>query len=160
MLDTEMAMNELDPGAELPLGHWLKRAYLAMAAQMNDLLRPHDLTYSQWRVLALVGCRAPAAATQREVQNCLGVEAASLTGVIDGLVRRGWLIRSENPSDRRVNELSLTPSGQQIFDELHAWVPDQVRARLQRGLTPGQVAIAREVLQQVVRNLEDPDPSG
>jgi DNA-binding MarR family transcriptional regulator len=151
------AINELDPAAELPLGHWLKRAYLALAAHMNDLLRPYDLTYSQWRVLWLVGKCAPEPATQRKIQSCLGVEAASLTGVVDGLVRRGWLTRSENAVDRRVNELTLTASGQTIFDDLSGWVSDRVAERLQRGLTPGQTAIAREVLQQVVRNLESAD---
>src|SRR5437879_2790900 len=147
-------MNDLDPAAELPLGHWLKRAYLAMAAHVNDLLRPHDLTYSQWQVLSLVGKRAPGAATQREIQSCLRVESATLTGVIDGLVRRGWLVRSENAEDRRVNELRLTETGRAVYEKLAGWVSPQVQERLQRGLSAGQVARAREVLQQVVRNLE------
>jgi MarR family transcriptional regulator, organic hydroperoxide resistance regulator len=147
-------MSELDPAAELPLGHWLKRAYLAVAAHVNDLLRPHDLTYSQWQVLSLVGKCAPAPATQRQIQSCLRVESATLTGVIDGLVRRGWLVRRENAEDRRVNELTLTETGRAVYEKLAAWVSPQVQERLQRGLTPGQVALAREVLQQIVRNLE------
>jgi DNA-binding MarR family transcriptional regulator len=146
-------MSEMDPAAELPLGYWLKRAYLAMTAHINDLLRPHDLTYSQWQVLALVGRRAPAAATQREIQGCLRVEAATLTGVVDGLVRRGWMVRRENAADRRVNELTLTEAGTAVFDELAPWVAEQVQGRLQHGLSPGQLALAREVLQQVVQNL-------
>jgi DNA-binding MarR family transcriptional regulator len=147
-------MNDLDPAAEMPLGHWLKRAYLALAAHVNDLLRPHDLTYSQWQVLSLVGKGSPAPATQRQIQSCLRVESATLTGVIDGLVRRGWLVRRENAQDRRVNELTLTDAGRAVYEELAAWVSPQVQERVQRGLTPGQVALAREVLQQVVRNLE------
>jgi DNA-binding MarR family transcriptional regulator len=147
-------MSELDPAAELPLGHWLRRAYLALTVHVNDLLRPHDLTYSQWRVLSLVGASGSEPATQRKIQCCLGVEAASLTGVIDGLVRRGWLIRSENAADRRVNELALTAAGSDIYAEISSWLPDRVRARLQEGLSPGQVALAREVLQQIVTNLE------
>lgn len=147
-------MNELDPAAELPLGHWLKRAYLALAAHMNDLLRPHDLTYSQWQVLTLVGRRAPEPVTQRQVHNCLGVEAATLTGVIDGLVRRGWLVRSENAADRRVNELVLTATGSAVYAQLAPWVSQQVRDRMQRDLSPEQVSAARDVLQQVVRNME------
>jgi DNA-binding MarR family transcriptional regulator len=149
-------MSALDPAAELPLGHWLKRAYLALAAHVNDLLRPHDLTYSQWQVLSLVGKHADEPVTQRQVQACLRVESATLTGVVDGLVRRGWLVRRENAQDRRVNELGLTDAGRAVYEELVAWVVPQVRERLQQGLTPGQVALAREVLQQVVQNLEEP----
>jgi len=146
-------MGDLDLESELPLGHWLKRAYLAMTSYVNDLLRPHDLTYSQWQVLSLVGRRSPAPATQREVQGCMRVEAATLTGVVDGLVRRGWLRRQENAADRRVNELSLTETGSAIYAELAPWVSAQVRERLQHGLSPGQVALAREVLQQMAQNL-------
>lgn len=151
-------MNALDLESELPLSHWLKRAYLAMTAYVNDLLRPHELTYSQWQVLSLVGKRAPAPATQREVQNCLRVEAATLTGVIDGLVRRGWLLRRENAADRRVNELLLTEAGAAVYLKLAPWVSEQVRERLQRGLSPGQVTLAREVLQQMAQNLADAAP--
>jgi len=146
-------MVDLDLESELPLGHWLKRAYLAMTAYVNDLLRPHELTYSQWQVLSLVGRRAPAPATQREVQTCMRVEAATLTGVVDGLVRRGWLLRKENAADRRVNELSLTDAGTAIYAELAPWVSAKVRERLQHGLSPGQIALAREVLQQMAQNL-------
>jgi MarR family transcriptional regulator, organic hydroperoxide resistance regulator len=121
---------------------------------VNDLLRPHDLTYSQWQVLSLVGKGSPAPTTQRQIQSCLRVESATLTGVIDGLVRRGWLVRRENAEDRRVNELTLTDAGRAVYEELAAWVSPQVQERVQRGLTPGQVALAREVLQQVVCNLE------
>lgn len=148
--------SELDLENELPLGHWLKRAYLAMTAYVNDLLRPHDLTYSQWQVLSLVGKRAPAPATQREVQSCMRVEAATLTGVVDGLVRRGWLLRRENAADRRVNELSLTEAGAAVYTQLAPWVSAQLLDRLQRGLSPGQVTLAREVLQQMAKNLAEP----
>jgi MarR family transcriptional regulator, organic hydroperoxide resistance regulator len=151
-------MTDLDPAAELPLGHWLKRAYLALAGHVNDLLRPHDLTYSQWQVLSLVGRYAGEPVTQRQIQACLRVESATLTGVVDGLVRRGWVVRRENAEDRRVNELALTETGRAVYEELVAWVAPQVQERLQQGLTPGQLAIAREVLQQVVRNLEGTTP--
>lgn len=147
-------MNGPDPAAELPLGYWLKRAYLALTAHLNDLLRPHDLTYSQWQVLSLVGKSAPEPVTQRQIQKCLRVESATLTGVIDGLERRGWLVRQANTQDRRVNELLLTESGTALFQELAPSLAEQVQSRLLRGLSAGQVALTREVLQQVAQNLE------
>src|SRR5216684_8472547 len=100
---------------DLPLGHWIKRAFLALTGHVNDLLRPHDLTYSQWHVLSFVARHTDGAATQKELQCWLKVEAATLTGVIDGLVRRGWLIRSESADDRRVKQLALTPEGQDAY---------------------------------------------
>jgi MarR family transcriptional regulator, organic hydroperoxide resistance regulator len=140
--------------ADLPLSHWLKRAYLAMAAHVNEVLRPHELTHSQWQVLALVGKCAPEAVTQKKIQCCLRVEAATLTGVVDGLVRRGWLIRSENADDRRVNELCLTEAGMAVYAKLAPWVTAKVAERVQHGLSPAQVAEAKAMLQQIAANLE------
>jgi MarR family transcriptional regulator for hemolysin len=125
-----------------------------MAAHVNEVLRPHDLTHSQWQVLALVGKCAPEAVTQKKIQCCLRVEAATLTGVVDGLVRRGWLTRRENAEDRRVNELCLTEAGKAVYSELSPWVTKRVAERVQQGLTPAQVAEAKAVLQQIAANLE------
>src|SRR5688572_9880199 len=149
---TESKQNHLDQ--DLPLGHWLKRAYLAMTAHVNEVLRPHDLTHSQWQVLALVGKCAPDAVTQKKIQCCLRVEAATLTGVVDGLVRRGWLTRRENAEDRRVNELCLTQTGKEVYGNLAPWVTARVAERVQQGLTPAQVAEAKVILQQIAANLE------
>src|SRR5256885_9303626 len=82
-------MPERQEQEDLPLGHWIKRAFLALTGHVNDLLRPHELTYSQWQVLSFVARRPAGAATQRGLQGWLKVEAATLTGGIDGLVRRG-----------------------------------------------------------------------
>jgi DNA-binding MarR family transcriptional regulator len=147
-------MSEREEPADLPLGHWIKRAFLALTGHVNDLLRPHDLTYSQWQVLSFVARRPAGAATQRELQCWLKVEAATLTGVIDGLVRRGWLTRSESRDDRRVKQLALTPAGQAAYDAVSPWLSEAVQGRVLEGLSPGQVACAREVLQRVVENLE------
>jgi DNA-binding MarR family transcriptional regulator len=138
----------------LPLGHWIKRAYLALTSYVNDLLRPHDLTFSQWQVLSFLARHEEGRATQRELQCWLKVEAATLTGVIDGLVRRGWLTRTEQVGDRRVNQLTLTTEGEKAYQAVAPWLAGGVQSRVLQGLSPGQIAVAREVLQQVVQNLE------
>ena len=113
-----------------------------------------DLVVNAGEVLALVGKCAPEAVTQKKIQCCLRVEAATLTGVVDGLVRRGWLTRRENAEDRRVNELCLTDGGKAVYSELAPWVTKSVAKRIQQGLTPAQVAEAKTILQQIAANLE------
>jgi DNA-binding MarR family transcriptional regulator len=145
---------ERDEAEDLPLGHWIKRAYLAMTGHLNDLLRPYELTYSQWQVLSFVAQHTKGAATQKELQCWLKVEAATLTGVIDGLERRGWLTRAESADDRRVRQLSLTGEGRAAYEAVAPWLSPAVQAWVLEGLSPGQVTVTREVLQRVVENLE------
>lgn len=141
---------------DLPLGHWIKRAYLALSGFVNEQLRPHELTYSQWQVLSFVARRDGGTTTQRELQSWLKVESATLTGVIDGLVRRGWLTREESADDRRVNCLVLTTDGRAAYEAVSPWLSQTVQTRVLAGLSPGQVTVAREVLQRVIENLEQP----
>jgi DNA-binding MarR family transcriptional regulator len=147
-------MVEREEIGDLPLGHWIKRSYLALSGYVNERLRPYDLTFSQWQVLAFVARQAGGVTTQRELHCWLKVEAATLTGVIDGLARRGWLTREESVDDRRVKRLELTPSGRQAYEAVSPWLTVEVQERVLEGLTPGQVAVTREVLQRVVENLE------
>ena len=147
-------MNDREPAVDLPLGHWIKRAYLALSGFVNERLRPHDLTYSQWQVLAFVARQESGTATQRELQCWLKVESATLTGVIDGLVRRGWMTREESADDRRVRRLELTAAGRSAYQAVSPRLSDEVQSRVLEGLSPGQVAVACEVLQRVIENLE------
>jgi DNA-binding MarR family transcriptional regulator len=143
----------------VPLGLWIKRAYLALTNSLNERLRPHDMTYSQWQVLSFLARQPDGCANQRELQCWLKVEAATLTGVIDGLVRRGWLTRTESREDRRVNRLELTGPGREVYDSVSPGLSESLQARVLEGLSPGQVAVAREVLERVVQNLERPPAS-
>jgi MarR family transcriptional regulator, transcriptional regulator for hemolysin len=147
-------MTHADETDDLPLAHWIKRAYLALSGFVNEQLRPHELTYSQWQVLSFVARRDGGTATQRELQSWLKVESATLTGVIDGLERRGWLTREESSDDRRVKRLVLTTAGLAVYEAVSPWLSQAVQARVLAGLSPGQVTLAREVLQRVIENLE------
>jgi DNA-binding MarR family transcriptional regulator len=156
--EEEYLMAEPEQPEELPLGHWIKRAYLSLSGYVNERLRPHELTFSQWQVLAFVARRDGGVTTQKELQHWLKVEAATLTGVIDGLERRGWLTREESVDDRRVRRLVLTAAGRRAYEAVSPWLSEEVQRRVLHGLTPGQVAVAREVLQRVVDNLECTTP--
>jgi DNA-binding MarR family transcriptional regulator len=52
-------------------------------------------------------------------QNILIVQS-SATRIVDELVRRGLLTRSEDNSDRRVNRLQITPGGQLALEKVRS----------------------------------------
>ena len=55
-----------------------------------------------------------------ELAQCLGVEKATLTGVADRAERRGLVIRSPVPGDRRALDVTLTATGRRTAAEFHA----------------------------------------
>jgi len=51
--------------------------------------------------------------------NFMNVTTAAVTGVVDRLVREGYVVRSSNPDDRRVVKIRLTAKGRKISDSLN-----------------------------------------
>jgi long-chain acyl-CoA synthetase len=88
------------------------RTIARLARQVELATAEVDLTLSQYRVLATldVGCEAAS-----KLADKLAVSRPSITGVVDGLVTRGLVQRSQAGPDRRRVQLDLTPAGRDIL---------------------------------------------
>lgn len=71
-------------------------------------------------LLALKGYPGGGAATIGELAQRLGIRHHSMVGLVDRLVSRGYLLRREDPHDRRRIFVSLTASGEQALAGLSA----------------------------------------
>ena len=60
-------------------------------------------------------------ASPSELAKHCGVSRAAMTGLLDGLVNDGYVVRDSHPSDRRALTITLTPKGQQFLD----WISPQ-----------------------------------
>lgn len=72
------------------------------------------MTFPQFRVLYLIASSPERASRLAERA---AVTPPSLTGILDGLVAKGWVERSNVDGDRRGVTLTITPSGQKAFDD-------------------------------------------
>lgn len=133
------------------LGHSVKRLYRLMEQHFNDVLRPYGVAQSQWYLLyylSQVTC-----ATQKELQTAFGVEAASITALVNVLENKHWIARAQSSADRRVKEITLTPEGKLLWQTL----PDPiaaVRERMLDGVSPQDERQARAVIDKIITNFE------
>ncbi len=58
--------------------------------------------------------------TQREVADALAVTPRNVTGLVDGLVASGHVVREPHPTDRRAVLVTLTPAGSALLDAMVA----------------------------------------
>jgi DNA-binding MarR family transcriptional regulator len=79
---------------------------------------PPDLTMQQLRVLGLVA-QEPGL-TGQELGARLGVSAPTASGLIDRLVEKGVLERTDDAADRRRRRLRLTPEGVELLGGIDA----------------------------------------
>ncbi len=134
------------------VAHRLRRLYQLMSQRIDDALKPHGVARTQWQVLARL--QRAGTLTQKQLQQGMRIESATLTCIVDALAGKGWLERSDSAEDRRVRVLSLTPSGRERL----AKIPDPyigLEERMLEGVPPQSAARVKKALDTMIGNLEN-----
>ena len=82
-----------------------------LAQQKIKDLHDREISYEMLQVLMVLWKKHRV--NQQEIANRVQKNKASLTPLIDNLVKKKLVTRSEDPGDRRNKIISLTPTGQQ-----------------------------------------------
>ena len=85
----------------------------AISKILNARLGEYDLSIASFNVLAILDERG--ATPLNEIGALLIKTAANVTGLVDGLVKRGLVKRLPHPEDRRVKLAELSPSGRELL---------------------------------------------
>jgi long-chain acyl-CoA synthetase len=115
---------------------WLSKRVEVALAQM-------DLTLPQYRVLGIL---VEGSAASSGLADRLAVRPPSITAVIDGLVARGLVDRTQEDSDRRRITLRLTDEGMRIVSEANRSV-DEYLASIAHCLPSKDEALALRALE-------------
>ena len=73
-----------------------------------------DLTIPQFRALAFVNRKE--GASLWELAHHIGITAPSASRLVDGLIERGLMRRTDHPADRRRVKLTVTTQGRAILE--------------------------------------------
>jgi DNA-binding MarR family transcriptional regulator len=95
----------------------------------------HDLFPGHMRVLGMCSKRVW---TLRELAEAQGVTPPTMSRTVNVLVTRGWLTRTPSEQDRREVQISLTPHGQEVFEEAQRKIQAHI-AELLVHLSPGEL---------------------
>ncbi|WP_273566175.1 MarR family winged helix-turn-helix transcriptional regulator [Maribacter halichondriae] len=108
-----------------------------------------EITIDQWLVLKTIhDCPN---ITQREIAEKIFKDHASITRMIDLLVKKGFLERSVNSEDRRRFGLELTPIGK-IIQQESIPVIMQNRKKALEGLSQEEIETLKNLLQKITIN--------
>jgi MarR family transcriptional regulator for hemolysin len=132
-------------------GHWVKRAYIAMRRQLEAQLRELGLTHSQWAALGYLYYRK--VLTHSELEEALFIEAPSLTSLIKGMEKRGWVKRRQHPDDARVKQIFITELGiKAIEPALNLGIEGE--EKLRELIPEEELEQLKETLRKIVRHFE------
>src|SRR5271157_2531786 len=89
--DTSITPPRAIPGktSDDSLSHWVKLAFMTMRREMESSLRASGLTLTQWRALGVL-LHTPGP-THSDLVKQLEIEAPSVTSLVNGMERKGWV---------------------------------------------------------------------
>ncbi|TNF17696.1 MAG: MarR family transcriptional regulator [Rhodobacteraceae bacterium] len=106
----------------------------------------YGMLRTDWRVLFHLGIHGRM--TARDIGRMARVHKTKISRAVARLEARRFLQREEDPADRRIENLTLTPAGQAAYRDLHA-VAESYEADLLRDLAPGEAEVLRKVLHRL-----------
>jgi DNA-binding MarR family transcriptional regulator len=150
LLEASRHHPELDPSATEVFLHLL-RAGDEMFRVCREHLEQHSISQGRFAVLMQLNRAACSggASTPAELAEATGVTRATMTGLIDTLVRDGYVTREPDATDRRMTTVTLTQNGASL---LEAILPDHFKrmARLMRPLSEAERQTMLHLLLKII----------
>ena len=138
----------MTPGDE-SLSLLIGRVAKELSRAFDDVLVAAGGSSPTWQVLRALSTGDHR--TQAELAAAIGVRQPTLTHHLDALERAGLVNREREAANRRVQRVTVTESGRQLFLRLRR-AAASFDGRLRAGLDDGDVAELRRLLAQLAEN--------
>lgn len=124
----------------------LSRVSRAGARYWNKKVSPLGVTSAQ--ALVLIVLHEQDGVTSKSLGEKVEFDSATLTGMLDRMVKADLLERKDNPEDRRAILIHLTPKGRQTADQILGMVGDANQTFLSN-LTAEEALILKSLLKKL-----------
>jgi homoprotocatechuate degradation regulator HpaR len=124
----------------------LMRTRESVMAHFRPTLRRHDVTEQQWRVLRALNSAGEQEVTELALSACL--LGPSLTRILKDLEERGLISRRSVARDLRRSEVSITPAGVRLIEDV-APESEAIYAEISRRFGADRLAHLLELLQEL-----------
>ncbi|GIH78077.1 MarR family winged helix-turn-helix transcriptional regulator [Planobispora longispora] len=104
--------------------------FLAGSRQHSSPLLDSNLTMRQLKVIMFLA--AQESASGQDIAHHLDVGLGTVTGIVDRLIGHGLVTRREDPHDRRVRRVELTPEGRTFLERISEAGINDFRRLLER----------------------------
>jgi MarR family transcriptional regulator, organic hydroperoxide resistance regulator len=157
LAETEQATRErvqhlpLDFAAAHALLSLYRAANAVRGHLTNNVLRPHDLTWTGFLVMWTLWIWD--SMETRDVAESVGISKGTLTGVAKTLVARGWVERIPSTADRRLVNLRLSKAGLELMDDIYPEF-NKAESEVVGDIDPKRLETMTEALRALVETAE------
>lgn len=125
----------------------IKKTYITIKRQIEQSLRSLDMTSQQSQALHEIATQP--GITNHELEHQLWIEKSSVTSLVNGIEKRGWIVRNSHPNDARMKQITLTPAGQQKHIQAQQAV-NEVKSRSTHTFTDQELDQLKVLLQKLI----------
>ncbi|MCP3740192.1 MarR family winged helix-turn-helix transcriptional regulator [Rossellomorea sp. BNER] len=135
------------------LGYKLFHASRLMCNRLNQNFKgkEYPVTYEQWQILSRLYQKD--GQTQNNLSRQNERDQASVSRLVDNLIKRGLVKRKLHPDDRRVNIICLTNESKKIRENLEQLATSTIN-EAGKGIEKKDLETCLRVLDQVRENLK------
>ncbi|MEV6306330.1 MarR family transcriptional regulator [Actinoplanes sp. NPDC051861] len=148
-------IEQLDPALDYESAQTVASIYRAANAvrghATNEVLRPHDLSWTGFVVLWVVWIWD--GLETRHAADAAAISKGTLTGVVKTLESRGLMTKQQRQDDRRLVDLRLTPEGIALMNEIYPKF-NAIEVKVVAGLSSKRKQDLTASLRTIVQDIE------
>lgn len=129
----------------------IKLAFINIRREIEAALRPLGMTPQQSQSLYLLAMKP--GAMNADMEKLLYIDKSSVTSIINGMVKRGWVVRREHDQDARMKRIFLTEQGLEMH-QLSTRAVQQAKDKSNQLLTKEETAALQILLRKIIKAYE------
>ena len=126
----------------------------AWRTKLDQRLRPLGLSQGKWRTLMHLS-QGGNKLTQKEIAERMGIEGATLAGLLDRLETDGWVERRDSAQDRRCKTVHLQRRSKSVLEKIFNAAHD-LRTELIEDISQRDLETCIKVLAKIREKAERP----
>ncbi|MET0546575.1 MAG: MarR family transcriptional regulator [Caulobacterales bacterium] len=148
------------PTLKRPMAKQFKFGYLVHDVSrvrrtlMDQAMRPHGVTRSQWSVLSALSRGGNDGMMQVDLARLLEVGKVTVGGLVDRLEATGHVERRADATDRRAKRVFITEQGFEVIRQMII-VASKINQRILKGVSPEELQFAEDVLIKVKNKIRE-----
>ena len=126
----------------------------AWRTKLDQRLRPLGLSQGKWRTLMHLS-QSGNKITQKELAERMGIEGATMAGLLDRLANDGWVQRRDSAQDRRCKTVHLQRRSKSVLEKIFNAAHD-LRTELIEDISQRDLETCIKVLSKIRQKAERP----
>ena len=139
---------------EYPYDLFIKSIAQKMRYTNDKKLEEYNLTAPQGLLLEIIdrGIRREEEITRRDLEYVMNLKGPSITNLLNGLEKKGYIIRNTGISDARTFHIEITTEGKKLLKEMEE-VFEETEEQLLKGMSQEEKKTFLELLIKAYQNL-------